>query len=304
MVNSKSVTKYVGPGSLLLIGVLFGLSGVIAKHLSNWLNPYQVVEYRFLTAFIFAPVILVVTRQKLSFRGVDAKILTFFAITFPVSVIFFTLAIFHTTVSLAVFSFYIATLVTSFIVGRVYFNEAITMNKKIALFFILLAVIAFTNPFENFSIQSGFLLGIISGVFQTIASAFQKVAGRSTNRISLLLIQTLAGITISAFAVGLTGGTFFQAIPISAAWITVFFGVIFLAISYLFLVGFKSTNLNVGSILVSSELFFGPFFAFLLLSEKMTGLQVLGGIFTIVAVLFSNRKESLSNFVGTSKKPV
>jgi drug/metabolite transporter (DMT)-like permease len=282
--------KYIGPASLLLIGVLFGLSGVIAKYLSVWLDPYQVVEYRFLIAFIIAVFVLLTTKQKLSFNKIDRKTLLAFAITFPISVIFFTLAIFNTTVSLAVFSFYIATLVSSFVVGKIYFKEEINTNKKIALFFILIAVILFTDPFNGFSLESGFLFGLISGVFQTIASAFQKIVGQSTNRISLLIIQTLAGTGISALAIYMTGGLFFPAIPQSGMLVALFFGAIFLVISYLFLVGFKYTNLNVGSILVSSELFFGPFFAFLLLSEKLTNLELLGGLSIAIAVIFSNKE--------------
>lgn len=281
--------KYIGLASLILVGILFGLSGVIAKYLSTWLNPYQVVEYRFLIAFICALLISLLTKQKITFNKIDLKTLILFSITFPISVIFFTLAIFHTTVSLAVFSFYIATLVSSFFVGWKYFGEKITKNKKIALVFILLAVLAFTNPFESLNLQLGFLFGIISGIFQTIASAFQKIVGKSTNRISLLLIQTLAGLVIALLSLSLAGQSLLISLPQTPLVITIFFGIIFLAISYLFLVGFKYTNLNVGSILVSSELFFGPFFAFLLLSEGLTDLELLGGIFTAFAVLFSNR---------------
>lgn len=282
----------VGSLSLLLVGMLFGLSGVIAKYLSLWLNPYQVVEYRFLVAFLTALLLLSATKQKLSFKKIDFRTLGIFAITFPISVIFFTLAIFNTTVSLAVFSFYTSTLVSSFIVGKLYFGEAITVNKRIALFFILLAVVAFTNPMQGFHLQLGFVFGLISGVFQTIASSFQKIVGKSTNRLGLLIIQTLAGIIISALALVLQGQSVLPVLPVLPTAITFLFGVIFLAISYLFLVGFKYVNLNVGSILVSTELFFGPFFAFLLLSEGMTFLELIGGGFVVLAVLFSNRLDS------------
>ncbi len=292
--------KYVGLCSLLLIGILFGLSGVISKYLSSWLNPYQVVEYRFLVAFMFVLIIMLMTRQRLSLGKINTQTLSLFALTFPVSVIFFTLAIFNTTVSLAVFSFYISTLVSSFIVGRFYFGENITSNKKIALIFILLAVLSFTNPFQNFHIQIGFVFGIISGIFQTIASSFQKIVGKSTNRISLLMIQTLAGVGISVVTISLTGGSLIPVIPQSALLVTLFFGAIFLAISYLFLVGFKHTNLNTGSILVSSELFFGPFFAFILLSESLTRLELIGGVFIVAAVFYANRKDSRLS-VGHSK---
>lgn len=281
--------KLIGSASLLLIGILFGLSGVIGKYLSTWLNPYQVVEYRFIGAFTFAVAILLLTRQSLSLKKIELKTLVLFAVTFPVSVIFFYLSIFKTTVSLAVFSFYIATLVSSFVVGKIYFGEKITKNKKIALLFILLAVIAFTNPFNNFSIQLGFVYGVISGIFQTIASAFQKIVGKSTNRIGLLIVQALAGIGVSALTIIMMGGSLLPALPQTALFVTILFGAIFLVISYLFLVGFKHINLNVGSILVSTELFFGPLFAYLLLSEKLTGLELLGGIFISIAVLFSSR---------------
>jgi drug/metabolite transporter (DMT)-like permease len=284
--------KYIGPVSLLSIGVLFGLSGVITKYLSSWLNPYQVVEYRFLVAFACAVCIAVVTRQKISFHKIDLKTLILFAVTFPISVIFFALAIFNTSVSSAVFSYYIATLVSSFAVGWYYFDEKLTNNKKIALFFILLALLAFTNPFKDFTLQLGFIFGIISGLVQTAASAFQKIVGKNTNRIGLLLIQTLAGVGIAALSLLLSGEALFPILPQVPLLITLFYGAIFLVISYLFLVGFKHTNLNVGSILVSSELFFGPFFAFLLISENITSLEMLGGIFTAAAVLFSNREEN------------
>ena len=279
----------LGVASLLTIGVLFGLSGVIAKYLSDWLNPYQVVEYRFAIAFLIATFVLLITKQKISFSKIDPKSLVLFAITFPVSVIFFTLAIFNTTVSLAVFSFYISTLVSSFVVGKIFFGEQITKNKKIALFFILLAVIAFTDPFKNFNLQIGFVYGIISGIFQTIASSYQKTLGKSTNRISLLFIQTLTGIIVASSALIYTSNPILVALPTTALLISFVFGAIFLAISYLFLVGFKYTNLNTGSILVSSELFFGPFFSYTLLSEKLGVTELIGGLLIAISIIFTNR---------------
>lgn len=283
--------QLIGSASLLTVGVLFGLSAVIAKYLTEWLNPYQVVEYRFLVAFIGTVIILLLSRKKLKFGKLDKRTLFYFSVTFPISVIFFTLAIFNTSVSLAVFSFYIATLLTSFAVGKIYFNEDITKHKRIALIFIILAVISFTDPFEQFTLGLGFIFGLISGVFQTIASSFQKIVAKTTNRIGLLLIQTLAGIVIAMIAILFSGASLLPTLPTQTLFVVLAFGIIFLAISYLFLVGFKYSNLNVGSILVSSELFFGPFFAFILLSERLNNLEILGGLLTAVAVYYANKRE-------------
>ncbi|MFA7301448.1 MAG: DMT family transporter [Candidatus Shapirobacteria bacterium] len=283
--------RFLGIISLLSIGILFGLSGVIAKYLSTWLNPYQVVEYRFLSAFVVALIILFATKQKIHFDKINYKVLLAFALTFPISVIFFTLAIFNTSVSLAVFSFYISTLVTSFIIGKIYFKEKIDKNKQIALLFILLSIVCFTNPFYNFNIQIGFIFGIISGIFQTIASSFQKIVGKSSNRISLLILQTLTGVIVSVVSLLFFQSSLAPSLPTLPLVITIFFGAIFLLISYLFLVGFKYVDLNVGSILVSSELFFGPFFAYLILSQRLSTNEIIGGLLILAAVIFANRQD-------------
>jgi len=281
----------IGITSLLTIGVLFGLSGVIAKYLSTYLNPYQVVVFRFSVAFIIALIIFFITRAKLNLSKVRKSTLAWFAFSFPASVIFFTLAIFNTTVSLSVFSFYIATLISSFIIGKVHFGEPITRNKKISLLFIVLAVVAFTNPFQSFVLQLGFLYGLISGVLQSIASSFQKIVSTKSSRIGLLLFQTAVGVFIASAILLSQNQPLFVPLAFTPLVIGIIFGGIFLAISYLFLIGFKYVNLNVGSILVSSELFFGPFLALLLLREVPTHLEIVGGVFTVIAVLFANKRD-------------
>lgn len=275
--------------SLLSIGVLFGLSGVIAKYLSSYLSAYQVVAFRFLIAFLAILFISLLTKNKTSFNDIDKKSLLYFSVAFPLSVIFFTLAIFNTTVSLAVFSFYISTLVTSFIVGKLFLGESISTNKRISLFFILAAVVTLTEVYKGITINTGFMYGLISGLLQTIASYYQKTLGKNTNRTNLLIIQTFTGFTLAAAILIYLGTPVLIALPAVTLGITVLFGLIFLLISYLFLVGFKYTNLNVGSILVSSELLFGPLFAWLLLSEVITLPVILGGILTGTAVFCANR---------------
>lgn len=242
----------LGSLSLLLVGILYGLSGVIAKYLSAWLNPYQVIEARFAVAWIIAIFILILSQKKIGLRKTNLKSLIPFAIAFPISAIFFTLSVFHTTVSVAVFSFYIANLVASFILGRFVFNERVTRNKKLALVSIVLAVIALTNPFDNFSLQLGFLFGLLSGTIQAIASTFQKIVSQTTNRLGLVIIQTFTGIVISAAILLVTNQPLLFFLPPIPLLVVIGFGAIFLAISYLFLIGFKYINLNTGSILVSS----------------------------------------------------
>ena len=285
-VSSKH--KYIGVSSLLSVGILFGLSGVMAKYLSSSLNPYQVVEYRFVIALFSAFLMAMLLRKRVRFGEHDKRILALFSLSFPFSVILFTLAIFNTSVALAVFSFYIATLVSSFVLGKVFFDERIHIYKQVALILVLLAIFAFANPFREATLGIGFLYGLLSGVVQGIASSFQKRLSSSADRLSLLVAQTATGAILAALVLVTIGEPL--AVQLSGFdWlVATIFGVSMLIISYLFLVGFKYTNLNTGSILVSSELFFGPLFALVLLGEALGMHVLLGGVLTIVAAVFAH----------------
>lgn len=278
----------IGVLSLLAVGVLFGLSGVIAKYLSASLNPYQVVEYRFGIALVASLLLLAFTRKKLDIRRFNKKSLIFFAISFPISVVLFTLSIFNTSVAIAVFSFYTATLLTSFVLGRLFFNEALTTTKQVAFVLALLAVIILTDPFGSPSLGIGFVFGLLSGVMQGIASSFQKQLSDADNRIGLVALQGIAGLTLATLILGFIREPIYVSLAEVDWLIAVFFGLSMLAISYLFLIGFKYTNLNTGSIIVSSELLFGPLFAYLLLGEQLGMYVLIGGIVAALAAIFAN----------------
>ncbi len=281
----KPTQGAVGPVSLLIVGLLYGLSAVIAKYLSRFIDTYQVIEYRFGIAFIAAVLILILSKKRPKFKQVDPKVLTAFVITFPASAILFTLSVFHASVALAVFSFYTANLVAQFIIGKLYFNEKVDMMKGIAILASLASLVAFTNPFSHFTVTLGLVFGLAAGMIQGIASSFQKLLSRSTDKTSLLILQTLAGVVMAAVILSLTGKSLVPSLDGFAWFNAAVLGLSMLAIMYLFLVGYKYTNLNIGSILVSSELFFGPFFAFLLLSEHIAANVLVGGVLTTGAAV-------------------
>ena len=282
-------TKSSGVISLLLVGIFFGISGPIAKYLSAWINPYQAVALRFGIAFLFTLIISIFKKSK-SLGEVNKKDLLFFSIVFPVSVIFFTLAVFNTKVSLAIFSFYIANLLSSFAFGKLFLNEKVNQTKLISLTLIIIALTFFTNVFNGFSLDKGFIFGLISGVLQTVTSIFQKKLN-GLDRLNLVKIQTLTGLIFAIIFMGVTGTLWLPALTIQAMVVSLVYGLLFLIISYLLLVGFQKTDINIGSMLVSTELFFGPLFAYLMFKESLTTPEIIGSILVIIAVININRKK-------------
>jgi drug/metabolite transporter (DMT)-like permease len=90
---------------------------------------------------------------------------------------------------------------------------------------------------------------------------------------------------------GVTGTLWLPALTIQAMVVSLVYGLLFLIISYLLLVGFQKTDINIGSMLVSTELFFGPLFAYLMFKESLTTPEIIGSILVIIAVININRKK-------------
>jgi drug/metabolite transporter (DMT)-like permease len=283
---SAGQNRAVGVLSLLGVGALFGISGVAAKYLSGYMGAYATVAYRFGFALLGALTVVVVSRKKISFGGAKWWHLAGFSVLFPLSVVLFVLSVFHASVAVAVFSFYSGTLLSSFVLGRIIFKERVGMRKGVALLIAITGLVILTWPLGHGAIGVGAVLGLVSGLVQGVASSLQKTLAVGPDRISLLVLQTGAGAVLAVICALIAGNSLVPTMPTGPWAVTAGYGLAMLAIAYLFLVGFANTNLNTGSILISTELLFGPLFAWVMLSESLgTKVLVAGACVAGAAVL-------------------
>ncbi len=288
MKKTPLALEIIGPSSLLSVGILYGLLGSATKYLGRSINAYQVIEYRFGIACLAAIVIMLVTGRKIKFKHVDISVLIIFLITFPAATIIYTVALFHTSVAVASFSFFASLVIAQFVIGRIFFHEKLDTYKAFAFAAAVISILAFTDPFHGFELSTGLLLGLLSGLIEAVASGYQKHVSGATDKLSLLMLQSLAGTVIVLFILGHSHATVLPILHGYELLAGILVGLATLAIMALFLVGYKYTNLHLGSIIVSSELIFSPLFAYLLLGENIPRNVFVGGMFTLAsAVLVS-----------------
>lgn len=115
--------------SLLAAGFLYGASSPLARYIGTWLSPFSVVLVR----FVFALPLALLTFNKNDFRNIPKQKLVLFGVLFPISVSLYTLSLFNTKISLAIFSFYIANLMSSIIAGKLIFSEKLSFHKNYRL---------------------------------------------------------------------------------------------------------------------------------------------------------------------------
>ena len=182
-------------------------------------------------------------------------------------------------------------MLSSIFMGLVFNKEKITRNKLIGFVLSLGAVICFTNPIQGFSISSGMVLGYLSGFFQSVASLYQKRLSKDTIASILTLTQVLGGLCISFVAIWFIRDISVFDLSWNGGMLGLLFGFLFFLINYLMVYGFKYADLGVGTILLSSELVFGPIAAHLLFQETLTSLEFLGGGLIVCAVILVSRQE-------------
>ncbi len=292
MENKSYSTKFKAQLALLGGGIFFGISSPLARAMGKWLQPFSVVFIRFLFALPFALIFFLKGERP---KNVPYKKLTGFALLFPISVCLYTFSLFYTKVSIAIFSFYIANVVASIVIGIIFNKEKLTGKKLVGFIIALIAVVILTNPFEGFTMSLGMILGYLSGIFQSIASLYQKRLSQYVNEKTLTITQVIGGLFVGLVSILFIHDKSIFAITPHGLLLGLLFGFLFFLINYLMIYGFKHADIGVGTILLSSELIFGPIAAFLIFRETLSGLEILGGILIAISVtLVSMHREKPS----------
>jgi len=286
--------KTLGFTSLFIAAVSFGSFGIWIRLLNKEISIYQQIVLRNGFAFIFAFLIVLLTRQykNIEWKKMKKINLFFYTLLVPLSVIAFNVSIINTKIVLTTFSFYIGTILTGWIVGQLIYKEKLNIEKWLSLIFVIIGLGLFVYPFTKDTINIGFIAGIISGVLDGLANGFRKDLAGKASKFILVLLTTIGGVFVSGLMMGYFHQSIFSMSTMSMnGWILgAFFGSLLVGVNYLLLVGFQNFDLSLGSVVLSLELLFALIFGIIVFKEFPTGTELLGGIFIITANIFPNIK--------------
>ena len=275
--------------ALLAGGALFGVSSPMARLMGAWLNPLSVVFVRFLFALPFALIFFFKGERP---KNLPYKKLIVFGILFPISVCLYNWSLFNTKISLAIFSFYISNVLSSILAGYFLHHEKICGNKLIGFILAFVAIVCFTDPLHGFALDRGMLFGYASGIVQTIASLRQKRLSQTVDERSMTLVQIVSGVIVAAvLCVVLKDDSVFRLTAFGLVLASVF-GFMNFLINYFMIYGFKHAEIGIGTILLSSELLFGPLAAFAMFGETLSHMEILGGLLIALSVVFVARHKT------------
>ena len=273
-------------GGLALLGSAFvlGTFGFLVRVLASMFGTYAQVTARMGLAFLilFAINVIYQRAKPLSTKQLTLSLLLGLNSTAVLS--FFTIAILTTKVANTVFLLYCGSILISLLLGAVLYKELFGIQKFIALSLALVGLYMYSDSLIVLGL--GTVAAILSGVFEGIGNVFRK-ALQGVDKPTVLQWQFL-GCTISALILTLAMPEP-VIITVSAAALVALlvFALCQIVLNTLLLYGFQHFDVNIGSIILSTEVFFAAVMGYLLYGETLTTFETVGGLAIFVASIIA-----------------
>ena len=268
------------------VAILYGSFGLFIRFLQTELTALQIVTLRSISAAFISLIWAVCKCHRADWRKLSQTRVWGFGLTFPISVLLWTIAVTYGTVRVATFGLCLGSLLASAVLGWKFYSERLTQKDILSLLLGLVGALIFSLPFENFSeISRGLLLGICAGTVQAFNLCYRRWLG-DISRPLVLAVQGLGGLCVCL----ILSLIFSPSVPdISGGFIGIgiLFGAVIVLVSYLLLIGSMNLELNKGSIILSTELIWVTLMAAAFLGEIPTMEQVAGCILLFTALFIA-----------------
>lgn len=267
-------TAFEGYGGIITAAILWGFVGILAKMIHG-MPAQSIIFYRVAFASIIFFVILLISGNMNIVKLGDKKIyLVLFGIFQATTMLMYFVSILKGSVSVAVLLLYTAPAYVT-VLSPLFLKESSTRKGIIALFLSLLGIVFIVNPEKlDFSQFPGIMAGILSG----IAYALQIITSKHISSIYSGYTQAFWSFIIATLMflpIGL--------VPKEVVFDNMLFLILLaifptiLSVS-LYFNGLKKVKAQSASILGLIEPVSAVILAILILGEKISSLEIIGGV--------------------------
>lgn len=271
--------------------VIFGTIAVFVKAIN--VSSGEIALYRAILAALIIGLYLLITKQRIQIKEVkkDLALIAISGMLMGFNWIFLFEAYKYTTVSVSTLAYYFAPIIVM-IVCPLLLKEKLT-KKQIICFILstigLVLIIGISDLSLNSRHTIGVLLGLSAAVFYAAVIIINKYI-KSISGIHRTLIQFLAAIIVLFPYVLITSGITINNLEINGWICLLIVGIVHTGITYC---AYFSSLKNLKGQTVALLSYIDPFVAVLisfLINEKMTFLQIIGGILIILGTILNEIK--------------
>lgn len=287
MSGMKNSIRELEGSAALAAGAMFSAGfGLLTRYLGDaWSDTAQVVARYSVTMLLFWAAWYFGKRASASPK--HRNIALAIGPVYLATGLFFTYGVQRTSIANVLFMFFAGSIVFSFLLGSWFLHESVTPQKIAAIVLAVAGIATYSHAILNVNV--GVIAGLLGGLFDAISTVARKKIVYE-DRSAMLAYQYTSGVAAMAVIMLLAGGPFVHHLtPVSFA-LTVLYGVGLFIVGYLFMAGFRRVDANIGTVLVSLEILFGPLLAWLVLGEVPARHELVGGLLIALAAIISGLK--------------
>lgn len=268
-------TKITGAEALFGAAFTYALTGILVREVAPmWGDKAQVVA-RFGLVLVLLGVYFLWHRQKLSVPKGKLPMMFGLGLVFAIMVLTFTSAIGKTTVANVLFVFYATNMISAFVLGTILLKENISRTKLLATGFALAGLAIYSGAIVGGNM--GIILSIVAGIGGGSTSLFSKwLAG--AERSLVMAVQYGVATVFSGLLLLFSGDQIIRTASAQGSILIIVFALVIILGSYLTLYGFQNFDVNIGTVIMSTELVFAAGMAYFLYNEVPKSHELLGGV--------------------------
>lgn len=271
-----------GAEALFGAALMYAMTGILVREVAPmWGNNAQVAA-RYVLVLVFLTAYGLAKRKKLSIPTPKLTAAIALGILFALVILFFTAAVENTTVANSLFTFYATNMIVSFVLGTLILREGISYPKAIAIVLALAGLSVYSNALLAGSL--GLLYGILAGVCDGTGNVFRKQL-RNVDRSVVLWLQYFIGSVFTILVTLLSGQVIVRHASVRGGLLTLLFAIVLITGSNLLLYGFQHFDVNVGTVITSTELIFAAVMAYFLFHEIPARHELVGGGLIFLAAI-------------------
>ena len=285
---AKSKITLGGSEALLAAAFLFAVTNVLVREMAYMWGDQAQVAVRFALVWAILVVFAKFSRTKKSSipRSKMPTAILYSALA-ALSILFFTLSVQMTTIANTLFTSNATELFVAFLLGTFLLREKLTQRKFIAIGLALAGLALYSDSL--FGGNAGIIFGLLAG--STVA--FCNLLAKRLKGVDLGAIMRIQFGLGTVFMVILTlllsPNDIVRTISIEGLVATIAFALILIAATRLVLYGFQHSDINIASVILSSQLAFGALLGFFIYQEVLATHEIVSGLLIACAAIIGSR---------------
>lgn len=273
-----------GAISLILSAAIYGSFGLLIQWMGADMSVMNQIVFRYSLTLVVILVLFAVVKPRIVVPRNSWPVLILFAGLMQGSIWSFTQGAVLTSISSLLGSFYIGSIATSSILGVLVFKDRVEIKSWIGTLFAVAGLYALAHESTN---MTGVIFGLIAGMAESMTQAIRKYL----NDVSPggILLTSVFGVLLYSLLVSIYSDIQLHAPILMGTWVAgSLFAVLLVIVNLAVTYGFRRVSMNVGSIIMSSELLFGMVMSALLLSVRPSINEMVAATSIMVSIIIQN----------------